>query len=340
MAEVGIIGIDLAKQSFQLHGAAADGSVVFRRKMHPGKVLEVLAALPPCVVAMEAFGSAHCWGRGVGKLGHEPRPVPPLSVKPFVERQKNDSADAEATSEAAQRPTMRFVAVKSEAQQATGMQFRTRDLLVPQRTRTINALRGHLAEFGVIAPQGPAQVIRLAAVIADAESGLSEPVRKLGLVLLEQITGPGDQITALDKELARDVRDDEDAVRLMTIRGVGPVTAMAFQAFAPPMEGSRRGRDFSAWLGLVPRQHSTGGKARLGTVSKMGQRDLRRLLITGAMAVVRQAVRRGETVDPWLRGMLARKPIRLVATALANKMARIAWALMTKKESYRVPATA
>ena len=303
-------------------------------------MLEFLGSQPPSVVAMEACASAHYWGRETEKLGHEAKLVPPIYVKPFVKRQKNDTTDAEATSEAAQRPTMSFVAVKTEEQQVRGMVFRTRDLLVRQRTQTINALRGHLAEFGVVAPQGPAHVGRLVSALDDPDSGLPDQVRELGRLLLEQIAGLGEKIVGLEKELRISARQDEEAARLMTIPGIGPITAMAFQAFAPPMEGFRRGRDFAAWLGLVPRQHTTGGKPRLGTISKMGQRDLRRLLITGAMTVVQHATRRGETADPWLARMLTRKPRMLVAVALANRMARIAWALTTKEEFYRAPATA
>ena len=220
------------------------------------------------------------------------------------------------------------------------MLFRTRDLLVRQRTQTINALRGHLAEFGVVAPQGPAHVGRLASALDDPGSGLPDPVRELGRLLLEQIAGLGEKISGLEKDLRASARQDEEASRLMTIPGIGPITAMAFQAFAPPMESFRRGRDFAAWRGLVPRQHTTGGKPKLGTISKMGQRDLRSLLITCAMAVIRQAMRRGEAADPWLGRMLARKPTMLVAVALTNRMARIIWALMTKEEIYRAPATA
>ena len=273
MGEVSIIGIDLAKRSFQVHGARADGSVAFRRKLGREKVLDFVASQPRCVVAMEACASAHYWGREIGKLGHEVGLVPPIYVKPFVKRQKNDEADAEAICEAAQRPTMRFVAVKGEEQQARGMLFRTRDLLVRQRTQTINALRGHLAEFGVVAPQGPAHMSRLALALDDPGSGLPERVRA-GRASARSDRDL-DKIDGLEKERTS-ARQDAEAARLMTIPGVGPITAMAIQAFAPPMESFRRGRDFSAWLGLVPRQHSTGGKPRLGRISKMGQRDLRR----------------------------------------------------------------
>ena len=338
--QVSIIGIDLAKRSFQLHGARVDGSVAFRRKLGREKILDFLSSQPRCEVALEACASAHYWGREILELGHDVKLVPPIYVKPFVKRHKNDSADAQAICEAAQRPTMRFVAVKTEEQQSRGMLFRTRDLLVRQRTQTINALRGHLAEFGLIAPQGPAQVRRLESALEDPGSALPGLVLDLGRLLLVQIAGLDAKINELEKDIRVRARQDEEAKRLMTIPGIGPITAMAIQAFAPPMESFRRGRDFAAWLGLVPRQHSTGGKPRLGKISKMGQRDLRRLLITGAMAVVSWASRCGRTNDPWLAGMLARKPRMLVAVALANRMARIAWALMTSKESYRAPAAA
>ena len=235
---------------------------------------------------------------------------------------------------------MRFVAVKTEEQQARGMLFHPRDLLVRQRTQTINALRGHLAEFGVIAPQGVAHVGRLASALEDPRPGLPGPVRELGGLLLDRIADLDAKIDGLEREVRARARQDEEAAQLMTIPGIGPIGAMAIQAFAPPMESFRRGRDFSAWLGLVPRQHTAGGKQRLCRISKMGQRDLRRLLITGAIAVVSWAVRRGETSDTWLARMLTRKPRMLVAVALANRMARIVWALITKKESYRVPAAA
>ena len=340
MEQVSIIGIDLAKHSFQLHGARADGSVAFRKKLSRRTLLDFLASQRRCVVAMEACASAHHWGREIVELGHDVKLIPPIYVKPFVKRQKNDAADAEAICEAAERPTMSFVTVKTAEQQAQGMLFRTRDLLVRQRTQTINALRGHLAEFGVVAPQGPAHVSRLALALEDPGSALSDRVRELGRLLFDRIVELNAEIDSLEKEVHVCARRDEDAARLMTIPGVGPITAMALQAFAPPMESFQRGRDFAAWVGLVPRQHTTGGKPRLGRISKMGQRDLRRLLITGAMAVVRHAARRGVTSDPWLARMLARKPRMLIAVALANRMARIVWALMTKKEKYRAPATA
>jgi transposase len=340
MEEVSIVGLDLAKTVFQAHGAAADGSVVFRRKLSRAQLLKFLGGLSPCVVAMEACASAHHWGRVIGELGHEVRLIPPAYVKPFVKRQKNDAADAEAIAEAASRPTMRFVAVKSEAQQAAAMAYRTRDLLVRQRTQTINALRAHLAEHGIVAPTGPAHVGRLT-VAADAEDGpLPADVRDLARLLLEQIAGLTGKIAGLDRELRRRSTADDTARRLTTIPGVGPITAAAITTFAPPMETFHKGRDFAAWVGLTPRQHSSGGKERLGRTSKMGQKDIRRLLIVGAVAVVRWAARKGAPEGSWLAGMLARKPKMLVAVALANRMARTAGALMRNGEDYRDPATA
>ena len=337
MEQATIIGIDLAKRVFQAHGAAADGSVVFRKKLSRSQLLVFLAAQPRCTVAMEACATAHGWGREIGRLGHEVRLIPPIYVKPFVKRQKNDAADAEAIAEAASRPTMRFVAVKSEEQQARSMIFRTRDLLVRQRTQLINALRGHLAEHGVVAPQGPVHVKRLADVIGDETAVLPATVRQIGRLYLEQIDVLSSRIDALGKKLRSEAGQAAATRRLQTMPGVGPITAVAIESFAPPMETFRRGWDFAAWLGLVPRQNSTGGKQRLGRTAKMGQRDIRRLLIIGAMAVVRSAARHGAPAGSWLERMLAKKPRMLVAIALANKMARGIWAMITKQEDYRNP---
>jgi len=340
MSEVTMIGLDLAKNTFQAHGAGADGSVRFRKKLRRDKVMAFFAEQPRCTVAMEACGSAHFWARSLQDLGYEVRLVPPLYVKPFVKRQKNDRADAEAIAEAASRPTMRFVAVKSEAKQAQGMAFSTRDMLVRQRTQTINVLRGHLAEFGVVVPQGPANVERLRAVVDDADCTLPPPVVALGQTLLTQIDTLSETIDAIERDIKQLARKQDSSRRVMTIPGVGPICATAVEAFAPGMESFESGRDFAAWLGLTPRQHSTGGKQRLGKMSKMGQRDLRRLLIAGAMSVVRCAARDGATEGSWLARMLQRKPRMLVAVALANKNARIIWALLTQGGVYQDPTAA
>ena len=340
MTEVTIIGLDLAKNVFQVHGMHADGSVGFRITLVRSKVLSFFSKQPACTVAMEACASAHHWARSIGELGHDVKMIPPIYVKPFVKRQKNDMADAEAIAEAASRPTMRFVAVKTEEKQAAGMAFRTRDLFVRQKTQTINALRGHLAEYGVVAPKGVAHLGRLLRVVEDPCNGLVAPVVALARMLLDQIAGLQAKIAELEKEIRQQVRRDDVTSRLMTVPGIGPISAAAIVAFSPPPETFARGRDLAAWVGLTPLQHSSGGKDRLGRTSKMGQRDLRRLLITGAMAVVRWAARRGAPEGSWLARMLQRKPRMLVAVALANKMARIAWALMAKGGVYRDPAVA
>jgi len=340
MVEVSMIGLDLAKNTFHAHGESADGSVAFRKKLRRDKVMAFFAQQPRCTVAMEACASAHFWARSLGELGHEVRLVPPVYVKPFVKRQKNDAADAEAIAEAASRPTMRFVAVKSEAKQAQAMAFKTRDLLVRQRTQTINALRGNLAEFGVVAPHGSANVERLRAVVESVETPLPVAVAELAQKLLAQIDTLTEQIDAIEGDIKQRARQQDTSKRMMTIPGVGPICATATEAFAPPMESFKSGRDFAAWLGLTPRQHSTGGKQQLGKVSKMGQRDLRRLLIGGAMAVVRWAAKRGAPEGSWLARMLQRKPRMVVAVALANKNARIIWALLTHGGMYKDPAVA
>jgi transposase len=340
MDQAVIIGIDLAKRVFQAHGARADGSVLFRKKLSRAQLLPFLATQPKCMVAMEACATAHDWGREIEKLGHVVRLIAPIYVKPYVKRQKNDTADAEAICEAASRPTMRFVAVKSRDQQARAMIFRTRDLLVRQRTQLINALRGHLAEYGVVAAQGPAHVKRLADALDAPETGLPATVRDLGQIYVDQIAVYAGKIADLDRTLRAEAAKGEVTARLQTMPGIGPITAMAVEAFAPPMETFRRGRDFAAWLGLVPLQRSTGGKQRLGQTSKMGQRDIRRLLIIGAMTIIRWATRNGAPSGSWLARMMAKKPRLVVAIALANKMARSAWAMLMKQENYRDPVAA
>ena len=338
MEKITIIGLDLAKRSIQIHAAGADGAVVLRRKISSAKLLDFLTLIEPCTVAMEACAGSHHWGREIAKLGHQVKLIAPVYVKPFVKRQKNDAADAEAICEAALRPTMRFVAVKSAPKQAAANAFKVRDLLVRQKTQIINALRGHLFEFGFVAPQGPAHVSTLIAIVEDQHSTLPEAARIPFLALISLLRTLLEKVRELDKEISQRARRDDVAKRLMTIPGVGPVIATALEALAPPAETFTRGRDFAAWMGLTPRQHSTGGKARLGKMSKMGQRDLRRLLIIGASAVVRWASRHGAAEGSWLSRMIGRKPPMLITVALANRMARIAWALMTKGGRYEVRA--
>jgi len=340
MEEIRIVGLDLAKNVFRVHGATAGGTVVVRKKLTRARVLSFFAGLRECVVAMEACASSHYWAREIGRLGHDVRLIAPAYVKPFVKRNKNDAADAEAIAEAAMRPTMRFVMPKDEEQQAAGMAFKTRDLFVRQRTQTINALRGHLAEYGVIAPKGKAHLGQLFRVVGDSGNGLPASVAELAGMLLDQIRELTTRIDGLSKEVRDRARSDETASRLLSIPGVGPICASAMVALAPPAETFSSGGDFSAWLGLTPRKHSSGGKERLGRPSKMGQRDLRRLLISGAMAPVNWVRRNGAPAGTWLARMIVRKPPMLVAVALANRIARISLALMARGENYRAPEPA
>lgn len=340
MSEISMIGLDLAKSVFQVHGAASSGEVVLRKKLRREQLLRFFAQTPQCIVAMEACASAHHWAREINALGHEVRLIPPAYVKPFVKRQKNDAADAEAICEAAQRPTMRYVQPKSAEAQAAAVVFRTRDLLVRQRTQLINALRGHLTEFGYVVRQGAGQVGKLIDLIKDPSSDLPPEARSILKIMANTLETMQAQIALLDREIATRAKADETARRLMTIPGIGPIAATALLALAPAATTFRRGRDFAAWLGLTPRQHSSGGKERLGRTTRMGERSLRRLLILGASSVTKIAVRDPSRASGWLAGMLARKPRMLVTVAMANKIARTVWALMAHGGSYKAPAAA
>ena len=336
MSEISILAIDLAKGSFQVCGVKADGVVVFNKSMSRSRLHQLLSEQNQCIVAMEACATSHHWGRVSQSHGHEVRLIPAAYVKPFVKRQKNDHADAEAIAEAVSRPSMRFVAVKSAEKQARAVAFRTHQCFIRQRTQLINALRGHLAEFGLVAPKGPASLKLLEATLAKPDVDLPGPVREMGALYLQQIG----QLTEIIEQLADDLesatKTDEELRRLCTVPGIGPVTAGAIAAFAPDLETFESGRNFAAWLGLVPRQRSTGGKTRLGAVSKMGQCDIRRLLIVGAMSVIRWVVRKGGSANRWLASLVERKPRMVAAVALANKMARMIWAMTTKGEDYRM----
>jgi transposase len=338
--QVRTIGLDIAKHVFQVHGSDAQGRGILRQKLARARVLAFFADQPRCLVALEACAGAHFWGREIDRLGHDVRLIPPKYVKPFVKRQKNDAADAEAICEAVQRPSMRFVAVKSEAAQASALVFRARDLLVRQRTQLINALRGHLAEYGLVASRGPAHIDKLCTYLADPACTLPEQARVILGVMIETLKGLAGQIVKLESEIRRRAKEDPVVGRLMTAPGIGPITATAIAALAPPPQAFRRGRDFAAWVGLTPLQRSTGGKQRLGATSKMGDRTLRRLLIIGASARVRHELARPIPSSSWLARMLMRKPRMLVIMALANKMARIAWALLRSQEVYRAPVAA
>ena len=339
MQEVAVVGLDLAKNVFQVHGVAADGSVVFRRQLRRGQVLSFFDELNRCLVGIEACASAHHWARELTSLGHEVRLMPPAYVKAYVKRGKTDAADAEAIAEAVTRPTMRFVAVKTTAQQAVLMLHKTRDLLVRQRTMLINALRGHLGEFGVVTPQGSAGVQAALRLIILERDGLPELAQAALRGLAGQLEVLGREIEALERRILNWYRTDETSRRLATIPGIGPITASAMAASAPDPSLFRSGRQFAAWLGLTPRAHSSGGKELQAGISKMGDGYLRRLLVVGATAVLRMA-RQRSTGSDWIRGLLDRKKPKAAAVALANKTARIAWVLMARKEIYAPPAAA
>lgn len=336
MSELFMVGVDLAKRVFQLHGVTEDGTVLFRKKLTRPQFDRFLSETPACMIVFEACASAHHWGRTAINLGHEVRLIAPAHVKPFVNRHKSDVIDAEAITEAALRPSMRFITVKSEEQQLQAVAFRTRELLVRQRTQLINAFRAHLAEFGVVINKGPRGLAKVDEELPDILQQLPKDMRPLMQLFGRQIVDMCDEIRRLDNALKSTARKSEETRRMQTMPGIGPISAHAIQAYCPPMDQFQRGRDFAAWLGLVPRQNSTGGKVRLGRVTKMGQRDVRRLLITGAMAVITAFERRERRGDPWLAKMLEKRPRMVAAVALANRMARRLWAMLSKEENYEI----
>lgn len=330
MTEIATIGLDVAKQVFQVHGVSVDGKVAVSRRLRRSEVLPYFGRLPSCLVGLEACGGSHFWARELAALGHDVRLIPPGYVKPYVKRGKTDAIDAEAICEAVSRPTMRFVPIKTADCQADQITLKTRDLLVRQRTQTINALRGHMAELGVVAAKGLARVETLIEIVRDEnDERLPVTARRSLSVLVDQIRALTEQIQALEREIVANVRQDETARRLTTIPGVGPITAATIQASVPDPSVFASGRHFAAWIGLTPRSNSSGGKENVGKISKMGNPALRSLLVVGATAVIMHA-RRGATASPWLSGLLARRPAKVVAIALANKLARIAWALLAK----------
>ena len=340
MDEVITIGVDLAKNVFQVHGVDAAGGVIVRRQLRRAQLLPFFRKQPPCLVGMEACATAHHWARQLIEFGHEVKLMPPHYVKPYVKRSKNDAADAQAICEAVTRPTMRFVSVKGTAQQSVLMLHRTRELLVRQRTMLINAMRAHMAEFGIVAPVGVPQVKKLLGIIADAHDARLPAVARTCLEsLARQFLSLGAEIHAAEKHIHAWHRSNEVSRRLETIPGIGPIIASALAASITDPEVFRNGRELAAWIGLVPRQNSTGGKQRLGKISKQGDRYLRWLLVAGAMSVVRHARRRGTANPPWLADMIARKPAKVAAVALANKPARIVWALLRHGGIYRRPET-
>ncbi len=338
MQAITTIGLDIAKSVFQVHGIDADGNVVVRRQLKRGNVLAFFHKLPPCLVGIEACASSHHWSREIKALGHTVRLMPPAYVKPYVKRQKNDAADAEAICEAVRRPTMRFVETKTPGQQSCLTLHRTRHLFIRQQTAVINAIRAHLAEFGIVAPVGRQGVEKLLDIVADArDARLPEVARECVAALGTQLRMLKAQILNFDRMIMAWHRSNETSKRLDELPGVGPALATALVASVADPKAFRSGRDFSAWIGLVPKQNSSGGRQKLGSISKQGDRYLRSLFTAGALAVIRYAKIHGTKHRPWLTALLARRPTKVAAIALANKIARMAWAMMARGERYREP---
>jgi transposase len=337
MSEVTTIGLDLAKRVFQVHGVDAAGAVVLRRQLKRRQVGPFFAKLPRCLVGIEACGTGHHWGRTLQSLGHQVRLIPPAYAKAYVRRNKTDPADAEAICEAVSRPSMRFVPIKSEADQAMAAVHRVRERLIVQRTMLINTLRGHMAEFGIVVAAGPQHVKELVAELVEPDS-VPEPLRQVLLGLVRLLAALREPIAALDKQILAWHRANPCSRRLSGIDGCGPILSSALALRVQEPQRFACGRDLSAWIGLAPKQNSSGGKIRLGSISKKGDVYLRRLLVNGAMAVLNG--KRAKT-DPWIARLLETKPRLVAAVALANKMARIAWAVMVRGTDFRrAPATA
>lgn len=339
MQAISVVGLDLAKNVFQVHALNEKGEAVVRRSLRRGAVLKFFAGLPPCLVGMEACASAHHWARELSAIGHDVRLMPPHYVKPYVKRGKTDAADAEAIAEAVTRPTMRFVGIKTVEQQGVLMLHRARDLLVRQRTMLINALRAHLAELGLIAAKGPAGIKALTAKVEEIATAQAWPAPVIAALqsLIDQLSRLGDEIDCLEVTLRARHRACERSNRLAGIPGVGPIIASAIVATVPDASVFCSGRQFSAWLGLTPRANSSGGRERQAGITKQGDGYLRRLLVVGATAVIR-AKRKSHAIDGWLAQLLERKRPKVAAVALANKIARIVWAMLVRGETYRAQA--
>jgi transposase len=337
MGEVSTIGLDIAKSVFQVHGVDDAGAVVMRKRISRAKVLELFGGLSPCLVGIEACPSAHHWSRELAALGHTVRLMPPSYVKAYLKRSKNDANDAAAICEAVTRPSMRFVPIKTKEQQTGLMLHRSRQLLVRQRTMLSNAIRGHMAELGIISAKGRNGTAELLKVIANSEDARIPPIARFCLDLLaRQYTSLTAEIGSIDKRIHAWHRACEDSRRLEEIPGIGPIVATALVAEVGDWKQFRSGRNLAAWIGLVPKQHSTGGKERLGSITKQGNRYLRWLLVAGAMAVIRYARQHG-TKRAWLTRLMARRPAKVAAVALANKIARMAWAIMARGERFTEP---
>jgi transposase len=338
MLAITTIGLDIAKSVFQVHGVDAAGQVIIRRQLKRRYVLTFFERLPPCLIGIEACASSHHWSRELQALGHTVRLMPPAYVKPYVKRQKNDATDAEAICEAVSRANMRFVATKTVEQQSCLVLHRTRHLFIRQQTAVINAIRAHLAEFGIVAPVGRNGVETLLAIVADPnDKRLPQIARACVAALGVQLRALKAQILEFDRMIMAWHRSSQTSKQLDEIPGVGPALATALVASIGDPKAFRSGRDFSAWIGLVPKQHSSGGRDKLGSISKQGDRYLRSLFTAGALAVIRYAKLHGTTHRPWLTALLARRPTKVAAIALANKLARMAWAMMARGERYKEP---
>lgn len=335
-----IIGVDLAKRVFQVHGTGPTGAVKFRKKLTREQFGKFMTEQSGCTVIFEACGSASYWAREMEGMGHCAKLIAPQYVKPFVKRQKNDAADAEAIAIAARQPEMRFVVPKTAEQQSKAVLFRGRQRLVHQRTELVNALRATLYECGHVFPTGIGHLKRMDELVNGSNCDLPVLIISECQDLVLQIVEKTERIETKNKTLKALATETDTARRLQTMPGVGPMTTLAIEAFAPDMTQFKCGREFSAWLGLVPKQHSSGGKIRLGRVSKAGQSDIRRLLVIGAMSRIIGRAKRNIAAESWIGRMLERKPLMLVAIALANKMARQLWAMLTKNEDYRDPSLA
>ena len=341
MKKISIIGVDLAKRVFQIHGVDQDHNVVVQKQLSRSEVLTWFSKQAPCLVGMEACATAHYWGRELIKLGHNVKIIPPVYVKPYVRRQKNDRADAAAICEAVSRPSMRFVGIKTKDQQAIQVLHRARELLVQQTLQTNNALRAHLAEFGWVFPQGNVGMTQAIAVVHDANNtDLPSVAQQAMFSLVEQIKTLKQEVIKLDKQMAAWHKAQADSQRLATIPGVGVITSSAIIAAIGTGKQFKSGREFAAWVGLVPRQNSSGGKERLGRISKKGNTYLRKLLVLGATTQLRGKYVEKAPGGEWFGQLLRRKSARVASVALANKMARVAWAVLTKGKAYKKPAPA